>query len=78
MVSDLYTFTHKGCKIAAAKKFVTDFPWGKVMKSGGLRFENFFFINGVKIATQKKIYFFGEFCPTSRIFLVSVLLSASV
>ena len=33
---------------------------------------------GCKIATQKKGLFFGEFCLTSRIFLVSVPLSASV
>ena len=44
MVSDLKTFAHKECRIAA----------------------------------QKKKKFFGEFCPTSRIFLVSVLLSALV
>ena len=44
-------------------------PWGKVMERNGLRFENFWH-QGYKIA--------GKFCLTSRIFLVSVLLSASV
>ena len=44
MVSDLKTFAHKGCKIAARKE---------------------------------KSFLFGKFCLTSRIFLVSVLLSGS-
>ena len=34
-------------------------------------------IKGCEIAAQQKV-FFGEFCHTSRMFLVSVLLSASV
>ena len=34
-------------------------------------------MKGVKLP-RKKNCFFGEFCPTSRIFLVLVLLSASV
>ena len=33
---------------------------------------------GCKIAVQKKSLLFGDFCLTSRIILVSVLLSASV
>ena len=35
-------------------------------------------IKGVKLPHRKKVFFFGKFCFTSRIFLVSVLLSASV
>ena len=37
-----------------------------------------FFHKGIKIAAQFFSSFFGTFCRTSRIFLVSVLLSASV
>ena len=37
-----------------------------------------FALKGWKLAAQKKNYFFGDFCLTSRIFLVSVLLSALV
>ena len=32
---------------------------------------------GYKIDAQKQVFFFGKFCLTSRIFLVSVLISAS-
>ena len=38
----------------------------------------FFAHKGFKIAGQQKVFFFGQFCFTSRICLVSVLLSASV
>ena len=34
--------------------------------------------NGVKLPCAKKVVFFGKFCLTCRIFLLSVLLSASV
>ena len=45
------------------------------MERSGLRFENFSH-KECKIAKQKKFVFFVEFCLTSRIFSVSVLLSA--
>ena len=51
-------------------------PWGKVMERSGLRFENFSLIKGVKLPRKKKVCFCGKFCLPSRIFLVSVLLSA--
>ena len=38
----------------------------------------FFAYKGCKIAAQKICCFFSKFCPTSRIFLVLVLISASV
>ena len=47
------------------------------MGRGGLRFDNFC-SKRVYNRRAKKSLFFGEFCLTSRIFLVSVLLSASV
>ena len=47
------------------------------MKRSGLRFEICLLIKGVKLS--RTIFFvFGKFCLTSRILLVSVLLSALV
>ena len=82
----LKTFAHKGCKIAMTKKFflnifflhlftlfkrlfvpISQSPMSKLAYLG------------CKMAVLKKVFFFFcKFCLTSRIFLVSVLLSASV
>ena len=56
--------------------------WGKVMKRNGLRFEKLMLIKGLKLPRNLiffiLIFFFSEFCLTSRIFLLSLLLFASV
>ena len=49
-------------------------PWGKVMEKVVSDLTTFAY-KGCKIAAH---FFFGKFCPTSRILLVLVLLSASV
>ena len=53
--------------------------WGKVMERGksGSQIWKLLLINSVKSPRKKKL-FFGEFCLTSRTFLLLVLLSASV
>ena len=51
-------------------------PWEKVMERRVSDLKNLAH-KGWKVAAQKKFVFFGEFCLTRRIFLVSVLKSAS-
>ena len=57
--------------------------WGKVMERSDLIFKKKMLVKGVKWPRKIKIsffflFFFCKFCLTSRIFLVVVLLSASV
>ena len=54
-------------------------PWGKILETNGLRFEKITLIKGVKLPRNFCLLFFrANFALLSRIFLVSVLLSASV
>ena len=82
VVSHLKTFTYKGSKIAAQIMFFL----GEFCKDQEVMFsdanieplQKTLAYKGYKITAQKKCFFFCEFCLTSRIVLVSVILSASV
>ena len=90
MVSDLKTFAHKGCKIAAAKKaffmevcsFVLSvFRFSESLGTSngkkGCQIYQTFVHKEYKISAQKS-FIFAEFCLTSRFFFGMVLLSALV
>ena len=75
MVSDLKFFAHKGCKIATqiVLPYRVGFFWYRCFS-----LHLTVFLPPLPEVHANKSLFFGKFCLTSRIFLASVLLSASV